>query len=102
MTTDPPLACSLSAGESKKRVAEIAAIGADSLLSVSREGVLRFRADEKTRRRLEDVIAAESACCPFLDFDLREDASELTLTIDAPDGAQPLARDIRNAFASAS
>jgi len=99
MTTDPQIACSLSADELPTRLAEIGAIGRDSLLSVSPTGVLRFRADQATRGRLEDIIAAESACCSFLDFELREDAGELVLTITAPAGAEPLAVDLVNAFA---
>jgi hypothetical protein len=99
MTSDPQIACSLSADELPKRLAEIRAIGRDSLLAVSPEGALRFRADQATRARLEAVIAAESACCSFLDFDLRERNGELVLTIAAPEGAEPLAFDLVNAFA---
>jgi hypothetical protein len=100
MTTHPQIACSLSAAELPKRLAEMAAIGNDSLLSVSREGVLRFRSDRGTRERLEAIIAAESACCSFLGFDLREEAGELVLTVTAPEGVEPLAFDLVNAFAS--
>jgi len=39
-------------------------------------------------------------CCPFLTFDLRERAGELLLTITAPDGAEPLARELVGAFAA--
>jgi hypothetical protein len=99
MSSDPQIACSLSADELPKRLAEIRAIGEDSLLSVSPDGVLRFRGDLGTRERLEAVIAAESACCSFLAFDLREDASELMLRIAAPEGAEPLAFDVIGAFA---
>jgi hypothetical protein len=99
MTTDPQIACSLSAAELPKRFAEMAAIGRDSLLSVSPEGVLRLRGDRATRERLQDIIAAESACCSFLGFDLREDAGELVLAVTAPEGAEPLAFDLVSAFA---
>jgi hypothetical protein len=99
MTTDPQIACSLSAAELPKRLAEIAAIGKDSLLSLSSEGVLRFRGDLATRERLEAVIAAESDCCSFLGFDLREEAGALVLTVTAPEGAEPLASELVNAFA---
>ena len=99
MTTEPRIACSLSADELPRRLAEMAAIGRDSLLSMSPEGVLRFRGDAGTRARLEGIIAAESACCSFLGFDLCEDAGELVLTVTAPEGAEPLALDLVNAFA---
>jgi hypothetical protein len=99
MTPEPPIACSLSANELPNRLAQMRAVGRDSLLSVSRDGTLRFRADATTRGRLQDIIAAESRCCPFLAFDLREEGSELRLTITAPEGAEPLAVDLANAFA---
>jgi hypothetical protein len=98
MTPDAKIACSLSAADLPKRLAEMSAIGKDSLLSVSPEGVLRFHADQATRGRLERIIAAESRCCSFLGFDLREDAGELVLTITAPEGADPLAFDLVDAF----
>jgi len=99
MTTNPEIACSLSADELPKRLAEMAAIGKDSLLSVSPEGLLRFRGDRATRERLEALIAAESACCSFLRFDLREDGGTLVLTVTAPEGAEPLAFELVDAFA---
>jgi PAS domain-containing protein len=99
MTTEPQIACSLGADELPQRLAEMAAIGLESLLSVSPDGVLRFRGDAGTRERLEGIIAAESACCSFLGFDLGEEAGALVLTVTAPEGAEPLARDLVNAFA---
>ena len=94
-----PIACSLSADELPRRLAEITALGKDALLSVSPNGALRFRTDHATRRRLEAIIAAESLCCPFLSFDLREQAGALVLCVGATDGAEPLARELVRAFA---
>src|SRR5688500_534883 len=98
MPTDPQIACTLNADERPKRLAEIRAIGESSLVSVAPEGVLRLRADQATRGRLAGIIAAESACCSFLDFDLREEGAELVLTITAPEGAEALASDLVSAF----
>lgn len=100
MTSTPPIACSLGADELPVRLAEIGTLGKDALLSVSPEGALRFRRDEATRARLEAIIAAESQCCSFLSFDLQETADELVLRITAPEGAEPLAADLVNAFAA--
>jgi O-methyltransferase involved in polyketide biosynthesis len=100
MTPQPVIACSLRGEELPQRLAELRALGRDALTSVSAEGVLRFRADERTRARLEAIIAAESRCCPFLSFDLREQAGALLLAIAGPDGAEPLAFDLVNAFAA--
>src|SRR3954451_15225215 len=100
MDTETPIACSLGSDELPERLAELAAIGTDALLSVSPDGALRFRADPGIRARLETVIAAESRCCSFLSFDLRDQANELMLRIGAPEGAEPLAFDLVDAFAA--
>ena len=100
MRSDLPIACSLSADELSRRTAEIGAIGREALRAVEPDGVLRFGADPSPRDRLEPVIAAESECCPFLTFHLREDAGELLLSIAAADEAKPLVRELINAFAS--
>jgi hypothetical protein len=101
MTTDPPIACSLSAAELSARLAEMRAIGNDALLGADPDGLLRFRADRQTRERLEGVIAAESQCCSFLRFDLTEQGGELRLSVTAPEGAEPVASDLVNAFVPA-
>jgi hypothetical protein len=102
MSSDLPIACSLSADELPRRLAEIGAIGGEALRSVEPDGVLRFRADPSIRQRLEAVIAAESECCPFLTFELREDAGELLLTIAAAQDGEPLVRELIDAFAARS
>ncbi len=102
MSSDTRIACTLSADELPKRLAEIRGIGTDALLSVDAEGGMRFRADHGTRERLEAVIAAESSCCAFLRFDLREEGEELVLSMAAPEGAEPVARELVGAFAGTS
>jgi len=100
MSKDVPIACALGAGELPDRLAEFRAIGRDALLGMGPDGVLRFRAGTATRARLAAIIAAESRCCPFLSFDLRERDGELLLSIGAPEGAEPLASDLVSAFAT--
>jgi hypothetical protein len=101
MNCDLPIACSLSADELPQRLAEIGAIGRTALRSVEPDGVLRFGGDPSTRNRLEAVIAAESECCRFLTFHLREDGGELLLSIRGPDDAKPLVRELIDAFTGA-
>ena len=98
MSSDTPIACSLNAEELPLRLAEIRALGADALLEMDGGGALRFRNDETTRARLEEIIAAESECCPFLAFDLRATADALELLITAPEGAEALADELVDAF----
>jgi hypothetical protein len=99
MAQDLPIACSLGSNELEERLAEVARIGSDALLSASRDGVLRFRADRPTRERLEAVVAAEAECCAFLTFDLREEAGVLVLAVAGPPGAEPVVAELVDAFA---
>jgi hypothetical protein len=104
MTNDTPIACALGAGELKQRLATIAAIGADSLLSHDVEDgdhLLRFRASAETRQRLEEIVAAEAKCCSFLDLSLSDERGELILSITAPQEAQALAGELAAAFSRA-
>jgi len=105
MTDSLPIACSLGADDLRRRLEEIAAVGAESLLDRDGDGearVLRFRGDAETRRRLERIVAAESECCAFLDLRLVEDGDELTLRIDAPAGGAEAADALALAFGSAT
>lgn len=82
-----PIACSLQGGELERRLEEIAALGAESLLEHARDGDrhrLRFRSDPETRRRLEALVAAEAECCPFLGLSLEAGGPEIVLTALAP------------------
>jgi hypothetical protein len=63
----------LDRGELKLRLAAIGAVGAASLIShelVGDRHLLRFRAGATVRRQLEEIVAAEAACCSFLDLSL--------------------------------
>ena len=102
MTNEDPAACSLSAGALAQRLTEIAEIGAESLISRHGEDgrhLLRFRADAATRKRLEEIVAAEADCCSFLELSLDQRGGELTLSIAAPREAQALADGLAGAFA---
>jgi hypothetical protein len=94
---DTPIACSLTTAEMPARLAQIAELGRESLLDAG-DSELRFRADQPTRERLAAFIAAESACCPFLDFELVEQADTLLLNITGPEPAAPLAAELVDAF----
>jgi hypothetical protein len=50
------------------------------------------------RERLEAVVAAESVCCAFLTMRVRVAPDSLALTIDAPDGAEPVLAELVGAF----
>jgi hypothetical protein len=93
------IACSLTGPELEQRLAEIAAAG-KAARRVGDE--LHFPADRATRERLEAIIAAESRCCAFLSFELRENGEELVLSVSAPEEAAPIAAELLAAFGSPS
>jgi hypothetical protein len=100
--TDPkPIACTLGTSQLGQRLDEIAALGAESLLGHELEDgahTLRFRRDDRTRRQLEEIVAAEARCCPFLDLSLGERDGELVLALDAPIEGRLVADELAKAF----
>ncbi len=98
---DDKLACSLDADRLGRRLAEIGAIGAEALIARKTVGgrhVLRFKESAETRRRLEEIVAAEAECCSFLDLELNETGTELVLAVAAPPRADAVAAGLAEAF----
>jgi hypothetical protein len=104
MATEIPIACSLDAGDLEQRLAEITAVGKESLIASEEKGeqfLLRFRADAGIRQRLERIVAAEAECCAFLDLALTESGGELVLSVGAPQDAREFVKGFAGAFAPA-
>jgi hypothetical protein len=105
MTNPKPVACSLESNDLQRRLDEIAAVGAASLIDRGTENGkhrLLFRSDPRTRCRLEEIVAAEAECCSFLDLELTEHGGELVLTLTAPETGQTVADGLAAAFAGGS
>ena len=101
MSTQLPIACSLSAGELTDRLAQMAELGRDALLDTEmaeRGATLRFAAGRGIRQRLTEIVAAESECCAFLTMAIRDEPHALALTITAPEGGEPSLLDLVDAF----
>ena len=97
-----PIACTLSAPELRARGEELRALGGDGLVDASEDAgraVLRFRADPAIRERVEAVVAAESECCAFLDFQLEHGDDASVLTISAPNGGAEMVHELAAALA---
>ena len=101
MSTELPIACSLSDGDLAERLTEIRDLGRSALLDVERNApsaVVRFSADEGIAERLKAVVAAEARCCAFLGMTVHARLDELVLAIDAPDDARPVVDELVAAF----
>jgi hypothetical protein len=96
-----PVVCSLGPTDLEKRLADIVEVGAASLIARTSDGgrnLLRFHSDATTRQRLDAILAAEAACCAFLELSLSERAGELVLVIAAPEAGRELADGLAAAF----
>ncbi|MGH2939153.1 MAG: hypothetical protein ACRDPE_13650 [Solirubrobacterales bacterium] len=105
MTEPKSVTCSLGVGDLQARLTEIAEVGAAALIAQDKDDgrhILRFHSDPETRRRLEEIVAAEAVCCSFLDLDLAERNGELVLTLAASDEGRPVADGLAVAFAGGS
>lgn len=90
---DLPIACTLSPDGMTARLALIDALAADGLLDrTSTDAGLRVRLRDtpEIERRTHELVAAESECCAFLDFDLGRQDGDLVLDISGPKDARPV------------
>lgn len=95
MSQPLPIACTLSAAEQGARAEEWRSLLRESARdeSASERGVT-LRLDPRAESELRRLVAAESRCCAFLEFDLRRDGSDLLLTVQGPDEALPIIREL--------
>ena len=88
MAAEPPIACTLSAGDYRARLTEIAALSRHALRHVERRGLtLDLRYAPEAAARVRSLVEQERACCAFLAFELHEDADEVRLLVTAPPAA---------------
>jgi hypothetical protein len=93
MTT---FACTLTEAQRPDRLAEMGVLGSRVLTAdVARwRAVVRFRPDDDTRARVGAFVAAENVCCAFLRMALSDEPDALALTIDGPEGAEPIVQEL--------
>jgi MerR family copper efflux transcriptional regulator len=101
LSQELPIACSLSGPDLRDRLAEIREVGRAGLIDVRREGsrsVLRFRPSTEISGRLAHIVAAEAACCAFLALRIDEAPDAVRLTIEGPNGTEPVVDELVEAF----
>jgi hypothetical protein len=90
---DLPSACTLTADGMTARLALIDALAADGLLDRSPTDTglrVRLRDTPEIEQRTRELVAAESSCCAFLDFELARHDGDLVLDISGPADARPV------------
>lgn len=82
----PALACTLELQEMGPRLERLRRLADTGLQSHRLEGnVLRLAYRSEAAKEVKAVVALERDCCRFLDFHLQEGASQVDLTITAPE-----------------
>lgn len=97
--TDAPIACSLSAGAFKTRIAAIAELNRDALRAHERSDltlVLTYACE--ARDRVHDLVRREQECCGFLAFDVSEEGGDVLVRIVAPEEARVAAESLYEEF----
>jgi hypothetical protein len=87
-----PIACTLTPGDYKTRLAWIADLTREALRSQARRDLeleLVYSAD--AAERVREMVRLEQDCCAFLTFDLDQRPDEIRLTIKAPERAREAA-----------
>ena len=90
---DLPIACTLTADGMAARIALIDALANDGLLdrTTTDAGLrVRLRDTPDIEQRTRELVAAESKCCAFLDFELGRESGDLVLEISGPEDARPV------------
>ena len=95
-----PIACTLSAGDYLERLAMIAALTREALLSYRRRDlVVELRYDPGAAERVRDLVRREQECCPFLAFEVTEGVGDaVRVSIRAPDEARGAVELLFNQF----
>ncbi len=101
-TSGAPIACTLSIGDYRQRLAEIAVLARDALRSHERDGlVLRLKYAATAVDRVKEMVDREQECCAFMNFKLQEEGEEILVTISAPEEARVAAETLFEHFVPA-
>ena len=92
MTVPAPIACTLTPGDFKSRMAWIGDLTRETLREHRRGGLaLHLTYARAAADRVRQMVRQEQECCAFLTFDMREDVDAVRLTITAPENARDAA-----------
>jgi hypothetical protein len=94
-----PIACTLTAGDLRDRLAWIATLNRDALRGYDHADLtLRLRYNPQAMQQVRELMRQEQACCAFLTFEMHEQTDAVTLTIKAPEAARSMVDALFEAF----
>jgi hypothetical protein len=100
---EQPIACTLTGGDFRERLAWFADLNRDALLAQRRNDLqLELAYRPEATARVREMVRREQECCAFLSFTLCEDADATRLTIVAPEAARDDADLLFEPFQSTS
>jgi hypothetical protein len=87
MSSNEPLACSLSGPEFFQRVSEWSVVASQATSRHVGKGrvVSTYPADEQLLQQLRRLIAAEADCCPFMQFSIEEGVDQFVVELRVPE-----------------
>ncbi|MBB3649184.1 hypothetical protein FHX14_005418 [Rhizobium sp. BK619] len=92
---EAPIACTLDANEFKARTELIHKLTSRHLRQATRTALrLNLTYAPEALSEVRELVRKEQACCAFLTFDLRHDATGVFVTIIAPQAAAAAAGDL--------
>lgn len=96
MTTNTaPVACTLSGGDYRGRVAWLADLNREALLSYRHEHLrLELVYDAQAAERVAELVERERECCGFLSFDLVMEGEKVRLVMRPNMPGRPLSRSL--------
>lgn len=95
----PPIACTLSAGAFKERMAAIGELNRDALRAHERiDLTLVLSYAPEAAARVREMVRAEQECCAFLHFEVTESSEAVRLKIRAPGEARVAAETLLEDF----
>lgn len=82
-----PIACTLSSGDFRQRLAWIAALNREAMRTRHREGRrLELTYAPDALNRVSEMVRRERECCAFLTFSVHREVDGIRLVIEAPEG----------------
>ena len=92
-----PIACSLDEADQPDRASLMDTLGR-SLVAVQADGLQATLSFQTEKAQLDEFVQAESACCPFFEFDVTPNAEVTTIQIGAPEGGKWAVRGLVAGF----